>query len=43
MRTVVRATRERLELNRDGHAVVPTAPGWGFSIDPIAVERYRAG
>ena len=35
--------RERLELNRDGHAVVPTAPGWGFSIDPIAVERYRAG
>ena len=35
--------RERLELNRDGNAVVPTAPGWGFSFDPIAVERYRAG
>lgn len=35
--------RERLELDRDGHAVVPTAPGWGFSFDPIAVERYRAG
>ena len=35
--------RERLELDRDGLAVVPTAPGWGFSFNPIAVERYRAG
>ena len=34
--------RERLGLDSDGHAVVPTAPGWGFSFDPVAVERYRA-
>lgn len=35
--------RERLELNAQGHAVVPDAPGWGFSFDPAAVKRYRAG
>jgi L-alanine-DL-glutamate epimerase-like enolase superfamily enzyme len=33
--------RERLELDRDGHAVVPDRPGWGFSFDPAAVKRYR--
>jgi L-alanine-DL-glutamate epimerase-like enolase superfamily enzyme len=35
--------RERLALNSEGHAIVPDAPGWGFSFDPIAVKRYRAG
>lgn len=35
--------RERIELNAQGHAVVPRTPGWGFSFDPSAVERYRAG
>jgi L-alanine-DL-glutamate epimerase-like enolase superfamily enzyme len=34
--------RERLELDREGRAVVPLVPGWGFSFDPTAVERYRA-
>ena len=34
--------RERLELNAEGHAVVPDTPGWGFSFDPAAVKRYRA-
>jgi L-alanine-DL-glutamate epimerase-like enolase superfamily enzyme len=32
--------RERIELNNDGHAVMPTAPGWGFSFDPAAVKKY---
>ncbi|MGZ5804625.1 MAG: enolase C-terminal domain-like protein, partial [Xanthobacteraceae bacterium] len=32
--------RERIQLNKDGHAVMPTAPGWGFSFDPDAVKRY---
>ena len=32
--------RERIELNADGHAVMPTAPGWGFSFDPDAVKKY---
>jgi len=32
--------RERIELNADGHAVMPTKPGWGFSFDPDAVKRY---
>ena len=35
--------RERLELNAEGHAVVPDTPGWGFSFDAAAVKRYRAG
>jgi L-alanine-DL-glutamate epimerase-like enolase superfamily enzyme len=33
--------RERLELDRRGQAVVPAALGWGFSFDPVAVERFR--
>ena len=33
--------RETLEL-RDGEAVVPERPGWGFTFDPAAIERYRA-
>ena len=32
--------RETLEL-RDGEAVVPERPGWGFTFDPAAVDRYR--
>jgi len=32
--------RERIELNKDGHAVMPTAPGWGFSFDPAAISKY---
>jgi L-alanine-DL-glutamate epimerase-like enolase superfamily enzyme len=32
--------KERIELNKDGHAVMPTAPGWGFSFDPAAVKKY---
>ena len=32
--------QERIELNKDGHAVMPTAPGWGFSFDPAAVKKY---
>ena len=33
--------RETLEL-RDGQAVVPERPGWGFTFDAAAIERYRA-
>jgi len=32
--------REQLEL-RDGEAVVPERPGWGFSLDPAATARFR--
>ena len=35
--------RERLQLDAEGQAVVPDTPGWGFSFDPAAVKRYRAG
>ncbi|MBA2962385.1 MULTISPECIES: mandelate racemase/muconate lactonizing enzyme family protein [Ramlibacter] len=31
-----------IELDAQGRAVVPTAPGWGFSFDRAAVERYSA-
>ena len=34
--------RERIELNTDGHAIVPDRPGWGFSFDPDAVRRFAA-
>jgi L-alanine-DL-glutamate epimerase-like enolase superfamily enzyme len=34
--------KERLELTKDGHAVVPTTPGWGFSFDADAVKKYAA-
>jgi L-alanine-DL-glutamate epimerase-like enolase superfamily enzyme len=30
-----------LEL-RDGEAVVPESPGWGLSLDPDALVRFRA-
>ncbi len=29
----------RIELDSNGHAKVPTQPGWGFSFDPKAVQR----
>lgn len=32
--------RERIELDADGHAIVPDRPGWGFSFDPEAIKRY---
>jgi L-alanine-DL-glutamate epimerase-like enolase superfamily enzyme len=32
--------RERIELDRNGHAILPTAPGWGFSFDPDAIRKY---
>lgn len=31
-----------IELDRDGNAIVPDAPGWGFSFDPAAIKRYAA-
>jgi L-alanine-DL-glutamate epimerase-like enolase superfamily enzyme len=34
--------RERLELDAQGRAVVPQAPGWGFNFDAAAVRRYAA-
>ena len=34
--------RERIELDANGHAVVPDRPGWGFSFDPAAIRRYAA-
>ena len=33
--------RERIEL-KDGHAILPTKPGWGFSFDPDAVKKYAS-
>jgi L-alanine-DL-glutamate epimerase-like enolase superfamily enzyme len=32
--------RERIELDSNGHAVVPDRPGWGFSFDPDAIRRF---
>jgi len=34
--------REPIELDANGHAVLPTRPGWGFSFDPDAVKRFSA-
>jgi L-alanine-DL-glutamate epimerase-like enolase superfamily enzyme len=34
--------RERIELDQNGHAIVPDAPGWGFSFDPDAVRHFSA-
>lgn len=31
--------KEKLEL-RDGNAIVPERPGWGFSFDPAAIKRF---
>jgi L-alanine-DL-glutamate epimerase-like enolase superfamily enzyme len=32
--------RERIELDGNGHAIVPDRPGWGFSFDPEAIRHY---
>jgi L-alanine-DL-glutamate epimerase-like enolase superfamily enzyme len=29
-----------ITLDAEGNAVVPTAPGWGYTFDPHAVERF---
>jgi len=34
--------RERIELDRNGDAIVPDRPGWGFSFDPDAVRHFSA-
>jgi len=34
--------REEIELDRDGCALVPDRPGWGFSFDPAAIARFTA-
>ena len=31
-----------LDNKLENWAVVPERPGWGFSFDPGAIERYRA-
>jgi L-alanine-DL-glutamate epimerase-like enolase superfamily enzyme len=35
-----RIYRERIELDQNGHAIVPDRPGWGFSFDPEAIRHY---
>ena len=32
---------ERIALDADGKAVVPTAPGWGYRLDPDSVEFWQ--
>ena len=32
--------RERIELDGNGHAIVPNRSGWGFSFDPDAIRHY---
>ena len=34
--------RERIELDRNGDAIVPDRPGWGFSFDPDAIRHFSA-
>jgi L-alanine-DL-glutamate epimerase-like enolase superfamily enzyme len=31
---------ERIALDKNGHAVMPTAPGWGFSLEKDAVRKF---
>jgi len=31
-----------IELDGEGRAIVPTAPGWGVNFDRAAVARYKA-
>jgi L-alanine-DL-glutamate epimerase-like enolase superfamily enzyme len=33
--------RERIELDGEGGAIVPDRPGWGFSFDPAAIQRFK--
>lgn len=35
------AYKERIALDKQGRAIVPVAPGWGFSFDLAVVERHR--
>ena len=32
--------REQIELDADGHAIVPDRPGWGFGFDPDAIRHF---
>lgn len=32
---------EPIRMDADGNAIVPTGPGWGYSFDPKAVERFE--
>ena len=32
--------RERIELDKNGNAVVPNRPGWGFTFDPAVIDKY---
>ena len=34
--------RERIELDKDGRAIIPITPGWGFSFDSHAVQKYSS-
>jgi L-alanine-DL-glutamate epimerase-like enolase superfamily enzyme len=34
--------RETVQLDKEGRAVVPERPGWGYSFDPAKVKRYAA-
>jgi L-alanine-DL-glutamate epimerase-like enolase superfamily enzyme len=31
---------QQIELNKDGHAIMPATPGWGFSFDKAAVKKF---
>jgi L-alanine-DL-glutamate epimerase-like enolase superfamily enzyme len=33
--------RERIELDNNGHAIVPERPGWGFTFDPDAIRHFE--
>jgi L-alanine-DL-glutamate epimerase-like enolase superfamily enzyme len=33
---------ERLQLDAQGHALVPDRPGWGFAFDRAAIEKYAS-
>lgn len=32
--------QQRIELDANGHAIVPDRPGWGFSFDPDAIKHF---
>jgi L-alanine-DL-glutamate epimerase-like enolase superfamily enzyme len=34
--------RERIALDKEGQAIVPGRPGWGFSFDPHAIRAFAA-
>jgi L-alanine-DL-glutamate epimerase-like enolase superfamily enzyme len=36
-----RLYREDIELDANGDAVIPDRPGWGFSFDPAAIQRFK--